>query len=274
MLSALMPKPPVPAVPKVVDNAFVQTHAAAQQEDDFYDRQAHVKRVKDAGGVLRLRHQLVDNGAGHFRFENVNGAVRRLGQHDDKDQNAHAAHPMGEAAPEQQAPAHGLHIRQDGGAGGGKAADGFKQSVYIGGDLPGKNEGQRTDGGQKQPRQRHDDKPVPDGGATPRAAAGKLHHKANCQRNGNGVNKADGTRLPIQQRNQKRQHQKPCFHKNHAAYRVEIIFRFIKTALLPAERAQKGERSACIANHTPDQGICQKIKRKRLAIEKFSCYTE
>ena len=47
--------------------------------------------------------------------------------------------------------AHGLHIRQDGGAGGGEAGDGLEHGVDIPGDLPGQDKGDRAEGRQDDP---------------------------------------------------------------------------------------------------------------------------
>ena len=141
-----------------VHDALEQRHAADPQKDDLQKGHAHVDLVQNACSVPCAGHQLAHYGAGHLRAHDVDGAVGDAGhQCHHEHQHAHAAHPVGKAAPEQQAPAHDLHICQDRRAGGGEAADGLEEGVDVGGDLPGDVEGQRTQRGDRHPGQRHGD---------------------------------------------------------------------------------------------------------------------
>ncbi|CAN4017743.1 DUF4241 domain-containing protein, partial [Dysosmobacter welbionis] len=79
----------------------------------------------------------------------------------DEHQNTHAAHPVGEAAPEQNAPVQRLHLRQDGGPRGGEAGDCLKEAIYKALYGAGDVKGQRTEEGHGNPRQRHYRQAVP-----------------------------------------------------------------------------------------------------------------
>jgi len=72
---------------------------------------------------------------------------------------------VGEAPPKEHPPAQSLHIGQDRGAGGGKAADRLKKRIHIERDLPGEYKWQRADGGEHDPGQGHDHESVLDGAA-------------------------------------------------------------------------------------------------------------
>ena len=105
----------------------------------------------------------------------MHGAAIGHGQHrHGKHQHAHAAHPVGEAAPEQRAVAQGFHVGQDGGAGGGKAGDGLEESVNKGRYFAGNHKGQCAEGTHQHPDQRHDGQAVAgkDGGVFGGLAAG------------------------------------------------------------------------------------------------------
>ena len=58
-----------------------------------------------------------------------------------KYQYPHAAQPVAEAAPVKQPLGQSLHIRQNGGAGGGEAGDDLKKRIDVIGNLPGYKEG-------------------------------------------------------------------------------------------------------------------------------------
>ena len=122
MESALMPKPPVPTVPKAWTR-LKQGHTPQQQHAHQHRRDKKIQQVQHPGGVPGAGGQLTHHGTGHFRLEDVHGPVGAAGDHGDKHQHAHAAHPMGKAAPEQQPVAHGFHVRQNRRTRSGEAAD-------------------------------------------------------------------------------------------------------------------------------------------------------
>ena len=200
-----------------VYHAVKQAHAAQKQENDLQRRQGRVDNVESAGGVLGFGHQLIHCGPGHLRLENVDGAVRGVHQHHHEHQYAHAADPVGKAAPKQHAPAQRLHIRQYRGPGGGKAADRLEKGVDIGGDLLRKHKRQRPDGGQHDPGQSHDHKSVLNGAGPPSAPAQQAQQGAGDRSQHNGEGKAEGASLPIQQRHRHGQHQKRRLYQHHAA---------------------------------------------------------
>ena len=76
-------------------------------------------------------------------------------------QYAHAAHKMGKAPPEEDAPGQTLHRRKDGGAGGGEAGDGLEQSVHVAWNGTAEHEGERACEGENDPAQRHGYKTFP-----------------------------------------------------------------------------------------------------------------
>ena len=76
-------------------------------------------------------------------------------------QNAHAAHPLGLAAPEEDAGRHGLHRVQNGGAGGGQAGGRLEQCVHEGGNGVRQQIGERAQQRQRDPCQSHGGIAVP-----------------------------------------------------------------------------------------------------------------
>ena len=82
-------------------------------------------------------------------------------QRKEQHQHAHAAHPLGLAAPEQDAGRHGLHRVQNGGAGGGQAGGRLEQRVHKGGDGIGQQIGEGAQQRQRYPGQRHGGIAVP-----------------------------------------------------------------------------------------------------------------
>ena len=116
-------------------------HSARQQEAELHHREREIDAVQDLGRRLHLRHQLVHLRAGAFRLHQVDvGAAGQGQQGEQEHQNAHAADPMGEAAPEQDAVGQALHTGQDAGTGGGKARNGLKHGVHGVRDAAGEDE--------------------------------------------------------------------------------------------------------------------------------------
>ncbi|CAN3975765.1 30S ribosomal protein S8, partial [Dysosmobacter welbionis] len=128
-----------------------------QQQHDLNDSHHQVDAVEDFGGVAHAAHQLSHRGSRHLRPQHVHPVAipaHRQNGHDEH-QNTHAAHPVGEAAPEQNAPVQRLHLRQDGGPRGGEAGDCLKEAIYKALYGAGDVKGQRTEEGHGNPRQRH-----------------------------------------------------------------------------------------------------------------------
>ena len=135
-----------------VDKAVIQGHTGQLQQCDLSQRHNAVHGVQDLGGLGLLGHQLGEDGAGSFRLGQVVGAdaqggQKRRGQH----QHAHAAQPVGEGSPEQNAVGHRLNIGQNGGTGGGETGDGLKKAVHEGIEAAGEEKGQRAHHAGGQP---------------------------------------------------------------------------------------------------------------------------
>jgi hypothetical protein len=93
----------------------------------------------DAGGELAV---FVD--AGDFGFEKLGAAYADhgqdgYGQYDD----AHAAHPVEQVAPEVERGGEAVEVGENGGAGGGEAGDSFEEGVGVAdaGQIPIKRQG-------------------------------------------------------------------------------------------------------------------------------------
>ena len=144
-----------------VDAGVKERHPSRQQQKDFQQRHDQVNAIENLGAVAHAADQLAHRGPRHLGPHQMHAvAIRHRKNCHHEDQYAHAAHPVGKAPPEQNPPAEGLHLRQDGGAGGGKTGNGLKQRVHIAWDIPREHKGQRTEGRHQNPRQRHDRKAV------------------------------------------------------------------------------------------------------------------
>ena len=86
------------------EHGLKQRHAAQQQEYHLQHGECKIDAVQDLCGRLHLRHQLIHLRAGAFCLHQVDvGATGQGQQREQEHQNAHAADPVGEAAPEQNA---------------------------------------------------------------------------------------------------------------------------------------------------------------------------
>ncbi len=82
-------------------------------------------------------------------------------QREQEHQNAHAADPVGEAAPEQDALGQVLHSGQDAGTGGGKAGHRLKQGIHRVGDAAREHKRHGAHHGNDDPAQRGGSKALP-----------------------------------------------------------------------------------------------------------------
>ena len=186
-------------------------HAAPQQEDDFQYRHAGVDQIEDARGLHGARHQLAYLRAGGFGAHDEHGVALAAGIGRDcqqENQHAHAANPVGEGAPVQNAVGQGFYLAEDAGAGCGKAGDGFKQAVDIAFDAARQIKGQRAYRREDDPHQRGNDK------AFARIEGGFLRledigGKADKQHEQNGYGKGQhgGIFMAAHGDDQRRQHQ-------------------------------------------------------------------
>ena len=151
-----------------------------------------------------------------LRPHQVHRAVPQLGhQRQKQHQHAHAAHPLGQGAPQQNAAGQMLHLRKHRGAGGGQAGHRFKHRVHIVGQRAGERIGQRTGEGQGDPAQRHGHKAVA-------AVHLRLFYRHQMQRRAQQDaqhRRAEKRqpRLAVQHRRRQRQQQEAGLHPQHIA---------------------------------------------------------
>ena len=113
-----------------------EVHIAQKKQHHQYGGHGRVDAVEDHGGLLHAGHQLAGHGAWHLGAHQVHGVVVLHGDnHEYKHQHAHAADPVGEAAPEEDAVGQQLRLGQHRRAGGGEARDDFKERLEVGGEL-------------------------------------------------------------------------------------------------------------------------------------------
>ena len=137
------------------EQCLEQGHSANQQEHQFQHGEGKIDAVQNFSGRLHLGHQLIHLRAGAFRLHQVDvGAAGQRQQREQEHQNAHAADPVGETAPEQNALGQILHAGQNAGTGGGKAGDRLKQGVHGVRDAAGEHKGHRAHHRDEHPAQR------------------------------------------------------------------------------------------------------------------------
>ena len=136
--------------------------APGHEQHDLHHGHGEIDEVQRPGGGAHLGHELALHGTGHLRPEQMHGVLVVRGQDGHHEhQHAHAAHEVGEAAPEQHALGHHLYLWQHAGTGGGEAGDDLEQGADIVGDSPRADEGQRSHQGDDYPAERHGDEPLP-----------------------------------------------------------------------------------------------------------------
>ena len=134
-----------------------QRHTARTEQHGFQYRHSEVNSVQNLRTVTQFAGNLAAGRAGDLGAHQVHGAAVRHRQHRHrKNKNAHAAYPVGKAAPEQDAVAQRLNIGQNCGAGGCKAGHCLKKGVYKGRNLAGNHKRQRAENRHQHPDQRHD----------------------------------------------------------------------------------------------------------------------
>ena len=144
------------------EQCLEQGHSANQQEHQFQHGEGKIDAVQNFSGRLHLGHQLIHLRAGAFRLHQVDvGAAGQRQQREQEHQNAHAADPVGEAAPEQDAPGQVLHGGQDAGTGGGEAGNGLKHGIHRVGNAAREHKGHRAHHTDEQPAERRGGKALP-----------------------------------------------------------------------------------------------------------------
>ena len=135
-----------------------QRHAAQQQEEDHDRGQHQIDLIENGCALPQTGHQLADDWSRCFCPHDVHHAV--VGAGDDgeqKDEDAHTADPVCEAAPEQRGVGECLDIGQDAGTGRGKSGDRFKETVHQGRDLAAEEERKSSEEGKDDPGQANGD---------------------------------------------------------------------------------------------------------------------
>ena len=141
------------------DQGIVPGQTGQAQQNCLHHGKHQVHGIQDLGGIADLAGDFAHRRPRRFGAHQVHGAAiadrqNRHGKH----QYAHAAHPVGKAAPEQHTVTHGFHIAQDAGAGGGKAGYRFKKGIHKKRDIAADDKRQRTEHGHQHPGQCHDHK--------------------------------------------------------------------------------------------------------------------
>ena len=108
-----------------------QGHVPQQKNDNFHYGQPDIQFVQCQCRRFYLRNQLGNRRAGAFRLhqEHLTSAGQRQ-KRNHKYNNAHAADPVGKAAPEKNAVRYGFHIRQYAGSGGRETGGRLENSIY------------------------------------------------------------------------------------------------------------------------------------------------
>ena len=148
---------------ETVDERIVKAHAAEFEEQHFREREAQIEQVEAAGGVRKMRGQLVLRRAGGFRVgRDLSADAEHREQRHHENDDPHAAQPVGKGAPEQDRSGQDFDIGKDRGAGRTEAGAGLEERIRGGRDRTGQPERKRADHGTQQPADRHDKKTVPD----------------------------------------------------------------------------------------------------------------
>ena len=166
-----------------------------------------------------MGQQLALDRAGAFGPHQVYGPRPRPGHQGQKQhQHTHAAHPLGQRPPEEDTPWHGLHIRQDGGSGGGEARGRLEQGIRIVWDSPAEDVRHRPEQAQHDPRHGHHRIAVPAlQTVLPGRDVGEPAQAAQPQR----PQKRLPAGLTIAYGHQQRQQQAPGFHPEGIAHDVQ-----------------------------------------------------
>ena len=107
-----------------------QRHSDNNEDNDLCHSDAKINGIQYFGSVFHARNQLADRRARALRPHEVHVVAAGHREHGkDKDDNAHAAHPVGEASPEEACVAQGFDIAQDTGSRRRKAGYCLKKGV-------------------------------------------------------------------------------------------------------------------------------------------------
>ena len=145
-----------------MNEGVIQRQTADLQQNDLCQREGEVHLIENLGGLRLLGHQLGKDRTGGLRLGEVVGPHPQGGDDGgDQYQHAHAAQPVGESAPEEDAVGQGLNVGENGSSGGGEAGRGLKHAVDKRVEIAGKIEGKSAYHAGEKPQQSHRHKALP-----------------------------------------------------------------------------------------------------------------
>ena len=107
-----------------------KAHAAKHEQNDFSQRDEGVDFPENHGRVADPGFEFVRHRTGHLGLIELHPAHTQKRQNGHgKNDDAHAAQPLNEAAPEQQASGQPLDVGEDRGTRGGKSGNGFEKRI-------------------------------------------------------------------------------------------------------------------------------------------------
>ena len=142
-----------------VTQGIEPVHGTEGQQYGFGQCQTEIDEPHEFGRLSQARAQLFIDRTGDFCGEKLETAEfdhRHDGQR--QQDNAHAAQPLDDAAPEQDGVGQGLHILQDGGSGSGESGHGFEEGVGVAAEGTVQLERYRTEQRKQYPDQGDNDK--------------------------------------------------------------------------------------------------------------------
>ena len=144
-----------------MNESVKQRHTARAEQNRLDDGHHEVDRVQNLRAVAQFAGNFAAGRAGDLGAHQVHGTAIGHGQHGHgKDQHAHAADPVGKAAPEQRAVAQRLDVGQNCRACRRKARDRLKKSIDKGRYLAGDDKRQCAENRHQHPDKRHDGQAV------------------------------------------------------------------------------------------------------------------
>jgi len=148
---------------EAVEERVKKIHAAEFEQQYFRERKDQIEQVEIAGGIRKMRRQLVLGRTRCFRVgRDLSADTQHRQQRHHEDDDAHTAEPVREGTPKKQRFWHGLDVGQNGSACGSEAGAGLEKCIRRRWNRAGKPKGQRADDGAEQPADRHHKKAIPD----------------------------------------------------------------------------------------------------------------
>ena len=139
-----------------------QRHSGNDEGDDLGYGDSQVDGIQYFGSVFHARDQLADRRARALRPHEVHVVAAGHREHrKDKDDDAHAAHPVGETSPEESRVAQGFDVAQDTGSRRRKAGDRLEQRVRKTRDVLRDHQRDRAQDTDDDPAHAYDHKSFP-----------------------------------------------------------------------------------------------------------------